>query len=83
VELERIAGYMSCETIMEYVAHFGVLQGDILSFLTSIDEQTNTHLDQQQSDTAYQGLQSFLQLTHTNNMFLMVGAAHMTMILIG
>lgn len=82
MELEGIAGYTSCETITEYVARFGVLQGDILSFLTSIDERTNAHLDQQQSDAAYRGLQSFLQLKHTEDMFPMAGAAHTTTIVI-
>jgi hypothetical protein len=79
VELEEIVGHTSSETITEYIARFGVLQGDILSVLKSIDERRNGHLDEQQSEAVYWGLHSFLQLTPlTDNTFLVAGAAHTT-----
>jgi hypothetical protein len=81
MELEEIVGHTSGETITEYIARFGVLQGDILSFLKSIDERRNGHLDEQQSDAAYWGLHSFLQLTPlTDNTIPVAGAAHATTI---
>ena len=63
MELEEIVEHTSSETITEYIAYFGVLQGSILSFLKSMDEWRNGHLDEQQSIAAYWGLHSFFQLT--------------------
>ena len=82
MELEGITGFASYETIPEYVARLGILREDFLSFLTSIDERRNSRLDAQQSEAAYRGLQSFLQLSLDDDIFPAADAAHTTTITI-
>lgn len=78
VELEGVAHLTSCDTIIEYIERFKTLQVVVFSFLTSINERSNGHLNEQQSNAAYLGLQSVLQLVDLNN----VVADHATVITI-
>lgn len=78
MELEEVAKYKDSGGIIEYVARFQVVQKDMLLFLTSINERNNGNLSVQESEVAFQGLQSFLQFAHIDDIRPVGGAVSMT-----